>query len=180
MKGIIFVEFLEMVEKKFGLETEDRIIEMSALPSGGAYTSVGTYDHAELLKLAACLSDLTGRPTDELVAAFGRHLFGKLVELHGQMLENIPDVFTFLGQVESAIHVEVKKLYPDAELPRFSYQFPDSHHMEITYQSPRPFASLALGLMQGAIDFFDEPVRIQSVRPDEGNGNNARFVLTRG
>ena len=42
MKGIIFTEFLDLVEEKFGLEMVDKIIEQSNLDSGGIYTSVGT------------------------------------------------------------------------------------------------------------------------------------------
>ena len=52
MKGIVFVQFVEMVEEKFGLATADRIIEQSKLSTNGAYTSVGTYDHTELLQLS--------------------------------------------------------------------------------------------------------------------------------
>jgi len=44
MKGIIFTEFLEMVEDRFSPEIADRIIEAADLPSGGAYTAIGTYD----------------------------------------------------------------------------------------------------------------------------------------
>ena len=51
MKGLVFTEFLEMVESKFGLEVVDNIIEHSELPSGGVYTSVGTYDFNEMLSL---------------------------------------------------------------------------------------------------------------------------------
>ena len=36
MKGIVFTEFLEMVEEKYGYEVVDQIIEESKLPSGGA------------------------------------------------------------------------------------------------------------------------------------------------
>ena len=35
MKGIVFTEFLEMVEEKFGLEVVDYIIESSELASEG-------------------------------------------------------------------------------------------------------------------------------------------------
>ena len=35
MKGIVFTEFLEMVEDKFSPELADRIIEGAELPSGG-------------------------------------------------------------------------------------------------------------------------------------------------
>ncbi|MBA1333177.1 heme transporter CcmB, partial [Candidatus Endoriftia persephone str. Guaymas] len=44
MKGIVFSKFIEFVEERFSPEMADDIIESSDLPSGGAYTSVGTYD----------------------------------------------------------------------------------------------------------------------------------------
>ncbi len=51
MKGIVFTEFLEMVEEKFSPELADRIVEEAELPSGGVYTTVGTYNHGEMIKL---------------------------------------------------------------------------------------------------------------------------------
>lgn len=60
MKGIVFTEFLELVEDKFGLEMVDKIISSSELESGGIYTSVGTYSFSEMLQLLQHLSDNTG------------------------------------------------------------------------------------------------------------------------
>src|SRR5262245_35992633 len=51
MKGVVFTEFLEMVGAKFGEDMVDDVILACELPSGGAYTSVGTYDHQELFAL---------------------------------------------------------------------------------------------------------------------------------
>ena len=45
MKGIVFREFISMVENEFSIETADEIITASNLKSEGAYTSVGTYPH---------------------------------------------------------------------------------------------------------------------------------------
>jgi Haem-NO-binding len=44
MKGMVFTEFLELVERSWGEELVDELIESCELASGGAYTSVGTYD----------------------------------------------------------------------------------------------------------------------------------------
>ncbi|MCX7200840.1 MAG: hypothetical protein NTV17_00650 [Burkholderiales bacterium] len=41
MKGMIFTEFLELVERTYSPEMADDLIDASNLPSGGAYTSVG-------------------------------------------------------------------------------------------------------------------------------------------
>ncbi len=54
MKGIIFTEFLELVEDKFGLELLEEVLEMSE--DEGIYTSVGSYDHKNLVKLIINLS----------------------------------------------------------------------------------------------------------------------------
>ncbi len=58
MKGIVFTEFLEMVEAEFGLETADKIIMDSKLASNGAYTVVGTYDPSEMGQLVTNLSKI--------------------------------------------------------------------------------------------------------------------------
>ena len=59
MKGIIFSEFLNLVEAKFGLKTVDEIIEKSDLESEGIYTSIGTYSFSEMLQLLTHLMKLT-------------------------------------------------------------------------------------------------------------------------
>ncbi len=59
MKGIVFSEFIELVEEKFGLETVDTILDNSELSNGGAYTAVGTYPHQEMFILVKALSDKT-------------------------------------------------------------------------------------------------------------------------
>lgn len=60
MKGIIFTEFMELVESKFGLEVLDRVLELS--DDEGVYTSVGSYDHRGLVKLIVNLSKVSDIP----------------------------------------------------------------------------------------------------------------------
>ena len=55
MKGIIFTEFFDLVEKTFGFDVAERLLDECDLPSGGAYTAVGTYDHSEILTLVGSL-----------------------------------------------------------------------------------------------------------------------------
>ena len=48
MLGVVFTEFVEMVEDSFGEEVADEMLEMSKLASGGVYTAVGTYSYQEI------------------------------------------------------------------------------------------------------------------------------------
>ncbi len=119
MKGMVFTEFLEMVEAKFSADMVDDIIDDANPASGGAYTSVGTYSHEELVDMVVALSNRTQIPVPVLVRTFGEHVFGVFARSFQQFFEGVPDALTFLSGIEDIIHAQVIKLYPDAQLPKF-------------------------------------------------------------
>jgi hypothetical protein len=179
VKGVIFAEFLEMVEDRFSPEIVDRIIEASDLPSGGAYTSIGTYDHAEMVELVTQLSVATGTAVPVLVHTFGKYLFGRFVVLYPQLFEGVESAYSLLEKVDGTIHVEVRKLYPDAELPRFECDTSETGQLTMIYLSPRCFADLAAGLIEGCIEHFGETIDVQREDLFGGRGTHVRFSLTK-
>ena len=179
MKGIVFCEFVEMMEAEFTADMADEIISSTELESGGAYTTVGTYDHHEMLALVTQLSEKTGAPVPDLVRAFGRYLFGRFVELYPTFFEGVEGAFSFLDRIEEHVHVEVRKLYPDAELPTFATSRPNDVTMIMVYQSRRPFADLAHGLIEGCIKHYNEPINVESEDLSNDGRTHVRFTLTR-
>jgi Haem-NO-binding len=179
MKGVVFTEFLEMVENTFSPEMADRIIERAELPSGGIYTTVGTYDHGEMIQLVSCLSEETGIPAAELVRSFGTYLFGRFHTIFPKYFEDVSSSFDFLQRTDHYIHVEVRKLYPDAELPSFDCDTSRPGCLCLTYRSSRPFAALAEGLIRGCVAHYGEAVDIAVEDLSDGAGTAARFVLTK-
>lgn len=177
MKGLVFTGFLEIVEQEFSPAVVERIIELSDLPSGGAYTTLGTYSHSEILTLATHLSKETDIPVPALVHTFGRHLFGQLVDTHPWAVQGVNSTFEFLEKVHGYIHVEVLKLYPDAELPRFSYDTSESGQLIMRYQSSRPFADLAEGMIESCIAYYGENISLQREDVEGAGGKAARFIL---
>jgi Haem-NO-binding len=176
MKGIVFTEFIELVEETFSLDMVDDILDDCDLDSGGAYTSVGLYDYSEMLQLVNALSKRSGMPVADLLHVFGKHLIKKFSTNFSSMFESATDAFTFLEGIDNHVHVEVRKLYPDAELPQLGTERPDDHTLLMRYQSNRPFAELAYGLMKGAIDYFGENIEID--RQDEKtDGRVQTFIL---
>ena len=164
MKGLVFTEFLELVDEQFSFETCERIIEMSELPSGGVYTSVGTYDPQEMATLLGNLSTETGIPAPDLLQVFGRHLFKRFVASFPVFFEGITSSLEFLPRVNDYVHVEVKKLYPDADLPTFTCETPAPWTMIMTYRSKNDLPDLAEGLIRECIDHFGEPLVVQRQR----------------
>jgi hypothetical protein len=178
LKGIVFTEFLEMVENTVSEEVADRLLDECELESGGVYTSLGTYDHREMLTLVTHLSEISGTPVPDLVKVFGEYLLGRFVVQYPGFFQESHDSFDLLSKIENHIHVEVKKLYPQAELPTFDCQSEGST-MILTYTSKRPFADLADGLIRGCCAHYGEAMQIDREDLPGVPGTGARFTLTK-
>ncbi|SPF81831.1 heme NO-binding domain-containing protein [Pseudoprimorskyibacter insulae] len=167
MKGSIFLELLEMAEANFGEETVDRILDSAELESRGAYTSVGTYSCKELVTLVTAFSDHSGIAPNELQRLFGHWMMTFFTKRYGVFFEDKHSAFDILEAIEGEIHVEVRKLYPEAELPSFSTQRIGGEQLELVYTSPRPLAPFCKGLIEGCLEIYDQKASIAaSAVPD--------------
>jgi hypothetical protein len=160
MKGIVFTELLDMVEARHGPQELEGLLEDTALPHGGAYTSVGTYPAQEMVALVHNLSRRTGIPSEGLLQAFGSHLFGRFYERFPDMMDRSPDALSFLMGIESLVHAEVRKLYPDAQLPLFETQRMGTDSIRMEYSSFHDFSALAHGLIQGCAAHYKRPLTV--------------------
>ena len=181
MKGVVFTEFLGMVDSQFSPEMTERIIDEADLESKGAYTAVGTYDHTELVQLVVKLASATGADVPDLVQAFGAYFFHRLAALYPDFVDRDQDVYSFLESVENYIHIEVRKLYPDADLPSLKTERPNDGELVILYESKRCLADAAHGLINGCLAYFEVDQQIAIDRKDESSGqaSRVRFTLTK-
>jgi len=161
LRGIVFTEFLDFVDDVAGPEMTEKMIDACNLPSGGAYTSVGSYDHSEMIDMLTFLHNATGKDVSDMVQAFGQHLFGQLAESHADIMGTQESVLDFLEGIEEHIHTEVRKLYPDAELPKFETERPSRDRLVMHYESARPFADLAFGMILGASKHFGSGLKVK-------------------
>lgn len=178
MKGMIFTEFLEMVEEKFSLGMVDHILSHADLASGGIYTAVGTYSHDEIVQLVVNLSNATKIPIPDLLYAFGERLFDRFSQKYAHLLLGSDSAFTFLEQLETYVHAEVKKLYPEAELPKFECCRTSEGTLTMLYRSNRSMSDLARGLIQGCVCYFNENIEVTQEDLSRGTGSVVKFVLT--
>lgn len=176
MKGIVFTEFIEMVEDKFSIQVADRLLDECDLPSGGIYTAVGTYDHHEIVSMVVKLSEISGIPVPGLINAFGQYLFPRFHALYPNFFEGVNNAFDFLESIDSVIHIEVLKLYPDAELPKFDSYRPNSETLVMTYYSDRHMGDLAEGLIQACVNHYGEPYEVHRENLQEP-GQPVRFTI---
>lgn len=160
VKGIVFVEFSNFIEDVFSEEVWDELLTLADLPSEGVYTTVGTYDDQELftlIDLACKKSGLTEKAAQE---AFGKWVFKKLYNAAPPEAHTFTDVFSFLHAVQDVIHIEVKKLNPDAILPEFEFIAETDDHLSLIYKSPRHLCYFCEGLIHGLAQHTGQEVKV--------------------
>jgi hypothetical protein len=178
MKGLVFVELLSMAEEAFGEEVVDGVIAKANLASGGAYTSVGNYPCEELMTLVRGFSAHAGLPGSELQRLFGHWMMDSFVRHYPGFFVGREGSLDMLAAIEGEIHVEVRKLYPDADLPSFDVVRPDANNMQMIYRSPRPLADFCHGLIEGCVSHFGETAVIGRHDRTTSGPTEAEFQIT--
>jgi hypothetical protein len=162
MKGIVFTHFFEMVESEFGEEMVETLIDDAETSTNGVYITAGTYPAQDMINLVSSLSKVTQLPPPMLYRHYGNYLFKQLYSGYSFFPpEVLINTFAFLDSINDYIHVEVRKLYPDAELPNFATLHRDEHKMILEYTSSRSMSDLAHGLIEGCLNHFGETANIE-------------------
>jgi hypothetical protein len=172
MKGVLFSRFLRFAEDEFGALADG--IEGTAV-----YAPGGEYDSHELLDMAHRLGDATGQPPADLVRRFGIALFDYFARMYPAFFAGAESTLGFLGRIDTYIHGELLKLYPDAQFPHFEVARPSADRLEMIYSSPRRLADLAEGLIRGCAGHFGESIDCRREDIPSADGQTVRFVLTR-
>jgi Haem-NO-binding len=169
MRGEILNEFVEFAAGRAG--------PGAPVALRASYDPAGRYDLAELVDLVDRVAAACGEPRGVLLASFGAHLFSYFAALYPSFVDDAGSALALLSPIETHIHGELRKLYPDADFPSLECTPIGTDGLEVVYRSPRPLADLAEGLIRGCIDHFGDPVRV--VREDLPGppGTAARFAI---
>lgn len=173
MKGIIFNLLEQVVTNAHGEDAWDDLLAGAGLE--GVYTSLGNYPDEELLSLVSTAGEQLGETTADLLHWFGRQAIPILGSAYPTFFEGHTSVQTFLPTINDIIHAEVRKIYPDADVPVFGLQPPGDHSVTLVYTSERHLCPLAEGFILGAADRFGEEVTI--TQPECMLRGDSRCVL---
>ncbi len=175
MKGIIFVKLNQFVDELWGDEFWDELLQVADLPSNGIYTSVATYDDAELFTLVGLIMEKKSLTAQEAQIAFGQWMFEQLLQAAPPEAHKFTDVFKFLYGVQNVIHVEVKKLNPEAILPEFEFLEETPTTLSFHYISPRKLCYFCEGIVQGLASHTGQQVIVEQTECE--HEGDARCVM---
>ncbi|MAK92225.1 MAG: hypothetical protein CMI13_13445 [Oleibacter sp.] len=148
MKGVVFDMLRDMVEEQYGLEGWNAVLDEAG--SEGMYVSTQTYPDEELTLLVNAAVTVTGQDAETLIFGFGEFMAGEFYQRFPAFFDEADNLVDFLYSVDQIVHMEVRKLYPDAQLPDFTYDRTNPHEITMHYRSPRKLCWLAEGLISGS------------------------------
>lgn len=157
MKGMVFDMLRDMVEDNYGLDGWQSVLDGAG--SQGMYVSTETYPDSELMALVASACEVTEIPADDLVFRFGQYMVTQFYQRFPQFFE-CSGLLEFLLSVDRLIHVEVRKLFPDAGVPEFTYDDKQPDQLTMMYKSPRKLCRLAEGLIDGSARHFNQDYQL--------------------
>ncbi|MFT4993895.1 MAG: putative hydrocarbon binding protein [Paraglaciecola sp.] len=170
MKGIVFVKFNDFVEEQWGEEFWDELLTEATLPSEGVFTTIGSYDDEEFYTLLGLIVKKKNISGKEAQFAFGKWLFKELYASAPPQAHAFKDVFEFLHGVQNVIHLEVKKLNPDALLPEFEFIDESATELTFHYKSPRKLCYFCEGLVHGLAEHTGQTVKVSQPECEHDGG----------
>ncbi len=159
MKGVVFNLLEEVVDEQYGAAVWENLLDTAGLD--GAYTSLGSYDDAELRSLVGAAATELSLSPEAVLRWFGHLAIARMYLRWPGYFDAHGRTFAFLRSLNSVIHPEVHKLYPGADCPYFDFSSPSDGSLLIGYQSPRKLCALAHGFILGAGDHYGEALTVR-------------------
>lgn len=158
MKGVIFNLLEQTVVAEHGEDFWDEALDRAAL--SGAYTSLGQYDDGEMTALVGALAQVSGHSVAAVLRRFGRRAMPLLKQRYSELFLPFGSSRDLVMAVNSIIHPEVRKLYPDVQPPTFRFEDETEDAVTMRYESLRGLCALAQGFSEGAADLFGEGLSV--------------------
>ena len=177
MKGVIFCYLKELISEKFGEKVWYKIVDLCPLKKKPVYIKPESYPDSDFLQIVEKASEENKESPTQFIQNLGKKLFPKMARDYPIFVSNFDHPKPFLLTVENIIHVEVKKLYPDAELPKFTYTDSGLDSLIIDYSSPKKLCSLMEGLIIGCSEFYGYDVEINHSPCIHDGSDYCRFSL---
>lgn len=178
MKGVVFNLFEQFISQNWGEEIYEQILAESSIETAEPFVGPGTYPDADFLAIVVKATETVGVELPVAIRAFGKFCFPKLAEVFPHFVQTHQHPKAFLKTIDSVIHVEVRKLFKDAETPEFRYEDPGPQQLVLIYKSPRKLYEFAEGLLEGVSEYFQSPIQYTRTVRIENEQEVAVFDLT--
>lgn len=122
----------------------------------GEFETTMSYPMSDIRGIFETAAKHTGMSVVELEEKFGEYLVPDLFKLYGNYLNPAWKTFDVLLHTERVMHGAVRNLNSTAHPPILNVSQVNEHLLIIDYHSQRKLASLAVGIIKGIANYYQE------------------------
>ena len=159
MKGHIFNLLERFIVETAGAGACEKILDSCEFEGNGVFVRPGNYPDSDLVELVNETVDQLGLTVEQAHLAFGEWIFPHLAKLVPSEMVDVGHPKKFLMTLNEIHEVELKKLWPDAEPPKFYCEDMGPDSMTFTYDSPRQMFDLVDGVLKSVAKYYSVPIR---------------------
>ena len=180
MKGTIFNILEEFICENFGDEAYEELLEKITpeLNEKGPFVGPGTYPDSDFFALVGALLEMKGISPEDGVRALGKYAFKKLLDKLPISVNQFENPKSLILGINGVIHMEVKKLYEDAELPFFEFDELSEKVLVMKYFSSRKLYPFVKGLLDGLAVYMNSPFEQEFRKEGSGKDEYGVFTIT--
>lgn len=181
MKGVIFNLLEDFVTTTWGEVAYEEILARCPVHTRGPHVGPSTYPDADLMAIVGAACARLGVTTDQALHAFGAFATAPLIARLPRELIPFDHPRDLLKAVDDVIHLEVRKLFRDAEPPRITHHDDgDPDRLTLYYASRRQLCPLLTGLLDGAARHYMVPITYQHVACSRDGAPRCELTLAFG
>lgn len=156
MHGILFKGLKDFVVDTYDKPTWEQIRETAGVRED-RYLPTSAYPDEELVALVEAAVAVSGVDQPTLLRAFGRYLVPPLVDMYGVYIDEEWTGLELIENVETTIHRALRSGDSfEYEPPGIAATRLDDDVVVITYGSSRGLCDVAVGLVNGIGEYYDE------------------------
>ena len=167
MKGVIVLALKEMVIATYGIDKWKNALAKAGIGEEPLIMPISNVDDQIFLRVVNSLCEVLNISFIQAADAFGDYW----VTVYSQKMyrvyyENVKTAKEFLLKMDS-VHVASTKSIPDANPPRFEYEWKDEKTLIMKYKSQRGLIDLMVGLIKGVGKLYKEDLKVTKLGSDK-------------
>lgn len=178
MHGIIFSELKRYAGARLGADGWESLLTAAKL-SGKAYVISEPYPDSEALALVGAASQLVKLPVAVVLEDFGRFITPTLMSVYGRLLQPQWRSLEVIENAEATIHTVVRLRNKGATPPVLKVQRASADELTVVYASPRKLCHLAVGIVHGIGEHFQEILTVQQKKCMHLGGPHCEIAVER-
>lgn len=178
MKGHIFNLLEQFIVEVSSEETYEEILESCEFITQEPFVRPGSYPDEDLAEIVNKTVEKLGISLKDAHYGFGKWIFPHLMKMAPPEVLNYQTPKEILLALDYIHMVEVKKVIPDAEPPRFYCTDTGPNTLDMVYSSPRGMFDIVDGVLASLEEYYSAKIEYSKEMDDSGPFTICKYKLT--